>query len=345
MTMASSNHSLPLFEPSPYKISTITATGGVTNFGTNTHINLDSLYTNITINDDSGGKDEGFMFIEFGKKKSDTYYRGYNKKMTITRRKQKESKRFDNQATVIVRLKGDKDSDACNLVNMKIFKNGNVQMTGLKYISQGKRAIRFLVETLRSIAKDVDPDIVNNVDDLKAVEPLIITDIEDSYRIRLINSDFRIGFDINRDKLYKIMQNEHSMYCSYEPCIYPGVKIQFNWNKQYNNKIGTCDCELDCTGKGRGNGDGDCKKITIAVFQSGCIIITGAQTHEQIADAYNFICCVIKSHLADVYKRPLVPLVTQEPVKEKKKILIKKSNIKQLQVLPLSLSQLIINES
>ena len=37
-----------------------------------------------------------------------------------------------------------------------------------------------------------------------------------------------------------------------------------------------------------------CKKITISIFQSGNIIITGARSLEQINDAYSFINKVLK---------------------------------------------------
>tara|TARA_B100000470_G_C19585840_1_gene299912 strand:- start:412 stop:603 length:192 start_codon:yes stop_codon:yes gene_type:complete len=44
-----------------------------------------------------------------------------------------------------------------------------------------------------------------------------------------------------------------------------------------------------CNGKGDGNGDGDCKKVTIAVFKSGKIIITGGQNKGQLETSYRFI--------------------------------------------------------
>ena len=44
-----------------------------------------------------------------------------------------------------------------------------------------------------------------------------------------------------------------------------------------------------CNGKGNGCGDGDCKKVTIAVFMSGKVIITGGQNKDQINESYRFI--------------------------------------------------------
>ena len=52
------------------------------------------------------------------------------------------------------------------------------------------------------------------------------------------------------------------------------------------NNYGICDCEKPCNGKGK---DNTCKRITIAVFKSGKIIITGGRNKNQIQTAYEFI--------------------------------------------------------
>lgn len=289
--------------PTPFKISTITATGSISS-----DIHLDTFYnaTNICQHDDQCG----IVYIEYGQKKQHTYSKGFHKKQVITRRKKTEAKRFDNQATIIIRLM--ENGNAHN-INMKVFKNGNVQMTGIKYIEQGKSAIQFLIDTICDM-QSRGITVVSNVNDL----------IVANYKIRLINSDFRVGFDIKRDKLCKIVQQKYSVFCSYEPCIYPGVKIQYNYNSLYPFEKGVCKCTSECSGKGCGSGNGECKKITIAVFQSGCVIITGAQTVDQIDKSYNFICCIIENHKDEVYKQPFTELL---PNQTKKKILIRKSNI------------------
>ena len=50
--------------------------------------------------------------------------------------------------------------------------------------------------------------------------------------------------------------------------------------------FGICDCDKPCNGKGK---DDTCKKITIAAFKSGKIIITGGRSKENIQTAYKFI--------------------------------------------------------
>ena len=77
------------------------------------------------------------------------------------------------------------------------------------------------------------------------------------------------------------------MYSSYEPCIYPGVNIKYYYNKDTNH--GICNCSMRCNGKGDGYGNGCCKRVTIVVFMSGEVIITGARTRDQLLIAYNYI--------------------------------------------------------
>ena len=153
-------------------------------------------------------------------------------------------------------------------MNVKLFNNGNIQITGLKKTEQGKNLVNELIEYFQDFGvftKEVD------IIDEKLV---------------LINSDFDMKFEINRERLHNEIINA-GIYSSYEPCIYPGVNIKYFINT--NNWDGICCCENRCDGKGRADGDGDCKKVTIAVFKSGKIIITGAQNTDQLETAYYFI--------------------------------------------------------
>ena len=82
------------------------------------------------------------------------------------------------------------------------------------------------------------------------------------------------------------------IYISYEPCIYPGVNIKYFINT--NNRCGICECENLCNGKGNGCGDGNCKKVTIAVFKSGKVIITGGQNKDQIVESTGLLQISLK---------------------------------------------------
>jgi TATA-box binding protein (TBP) (component of TFIID and TFIIIB) len=230
------------------RISTITSVLRISQ-----DINLKKIYEEIPISN------QYIPFIEYG---VGNIPRGFSKKSLRKKRKQKPKKIFYNQATLHV-IHDNK------IMNVKLFNNGRIQITGLK----GEGQSVCLVNTLLDYFKDFDIVSEN-------------THLVDS-KIVLINSDFDIGFEIDRDKLHRdIISND--IYSSYEPCIYPGVNIKYFINNN-NDGSGVCVCDKLCNGKGNGDGDGRCKKVTVAVFKSGKIIITGGQNIRQIEDSYEFI--------------------------------------------------------
>jgi TATA-box binding protein (TBP) (component of TFIID and TFIIIB) len=300
------------YNPTPYRISTITATGSV-----NTELDLDLLFNHfkVFIVDNGVGKTPehkyGVVYAEFSKKKSDTYFTDFSKKFLSQKKKENKSKRFDNQLTVIYKYNDE------SLMNIKMFKNGNIQITGVKSIQDGSNMIDILI----SIIKNICVDERETVKDIAKMA-------NNNYKVALINSDFKIGFEIKRDKLYTILINSYHNKCSFEPCIYPGVKIQYFWNSHNHKKNGVCCCRTQCSvGKNDGHGENRCKKITIAVFQSGCIIITGAQTTEQIDEVYQFICNVLNTHIEYLKKVNLNTILPEKSKVEKVKIMLKKSTI------------------
>tara|TARA_A100001015_G_scaffold310569_1_gene412235 strand:+ start:501 stop:914 length:414 start_codon:yes stop_codon:yes gene_type:complete len=100
--------------------------------------------------------------------------------------------------------------------------------------------------------------------------------------------------------------------------------VLYYWNKETlgTENEGVCQCKSKCLGKGNGDGDGQCKKITIAAFQSGSIIITGANSIEQINDAYAFINKVISQNYELI--RKIESPFTESDGEEKKEKKVKK---------------------
>ena len=72
--------------------------------------------------------------------------------------------------------------------------------------------------------------------------------------------------------------------------------------------------------------NGNCKQITISIFQSGSVIITGARSMEQINSAYKFINNVFKTHFDSIKK--IKPMFIKETETEKKKSNSKHKKIK-----------------
>ena len=191
---------------------------------------------------------------------------------------------FYNQCSITIKPDLDRKP-----VNIKLFTNGSISMTGCLMDKDGKDPVKILLDELNKYS---DQNIF--VDD--EVE---ITD----YKITMINSDFKLNFKLDRKILHEKLIN-FGLLSNYDPENYPGVKIYYFWN-YYNNKknIGICKCKKKCNGKkGDGKGDGRCKKVTVAIFSSGSIIITGANNEQQIIDVYKQINRFIKHIYKDIIK-------------------------------------------
>lgn len=300
---------IPHFSATPFRISTITATGSL-----NTIINLKALFDiTETINADEAKI--GIVYLEYGSNKFECITKGVSTKKVVKTRKVREIKRFDNQATAIIKLRADERY----FVNCKIFKNGNIQMTGIKNIDDGHIGLSIIYNLIQS-GHDNNIDVVENIEDL----------FMSDYKIQLINSDFKICCEIKRDVLHRILISEYNLICSYEPCIYPGVKIQYFHNERGD---GVCRCEPHCgtRKKAQKREAGACGRITISNFSSGCVIITGANQITHIEKAYAFICKVFVDHLHEIYRKPLPKLIEEE--KPKKWVYIKRSSIVNLHAL------------
>lgn len=316
-------------EPSQLRISTITATGKIVSMNNSgdivtedgeTAINLQEMYQEIEIDEENGP----FMSVEF----ATNPIRGFDKrkkKRKKTTKKQTKRKKFYNQSTILVKMENN------NKVNVKIFKNGGVQMTGLKSIEQGIECIeKYIIPMLVYHSKSnkvVKKELCENLNTLTLIK----------YDIVLINSDYTTNFKVRRDQLHNILNLNYNILASFEPCIYPGVNAKYYWNEDYfdNGKPGVCMCKSKCSGKGRGKGDGKCKKVTISTFQSGSVIITGARTTRQIYDAYNFINYVFKNHFKQLRKREItidIPVIDKSFEKTSKQ-----KKVRKIKLIPLVL--------
>jgi len=208
----------------------------------------------------------------------------------------KSKKQFFNQSSLVFRMQL---PDTTSLspstplykeTNIKLFKNGGFQMTGISSEAMARESLRQLFE-------------MNKDRGIWPTEPII-----QKFNVCMMNSDYSIGKAIRRDRLYKILVETHGLWSSFEPTIYQGVNTKFFWNKERpaDSPPGICFCPEPCDGSAGGYGVGKCKKITISPFRTGSIIITGAQHPEQLYDAYDFMNGVLRDN-PDVLRDEVVP--------------------------------------
>lgn len=281
---------------SKYRVSTITCNA---NIGKDINIDLHVLFKHIELKN----QDNSFVWIQYLKEDDNNFRGDYPKKKRKSKKNTTNKNRFDNQITVIYRYTND------YMPNIKIFKNGNIQLTGIKDFEHPKMIVEKIIDNILNIYNNIDKEIIiSNYIDTNPINRLAY----ENFKIRMINSDFKIytdeqmteRFSIKRKELHNILISEkYNNKSSFQPGVYQGVKLEYYWNDNMTQKNnGVCKCLKNCFGKNTGYGDGNCKKVTIAIFESGSILITGGITLEQIEEAYAYICKVIEDNKTVIKK-------------------------------------------
>lgn len=201
-----------------------------------------------------------------------------NKKLDSKPKNNTSKNHFYNQITVIVRISDGnyKELSEEPRINMKLFKNGSIQMSGCKTVNNINIALNKLVTRLSEIkgkrenGKIIDKRFIDNYTDLT------VTD----FKINMINSNYKININIDRDKLYSLL-NKKKIICSYEPCIRACVIIKY---------IPTED-------------NIDQKIVSVFIFQKGNIIITGSRSKNHILSTYNYINDILTTHNDEITKK------------------------------------------
>lgn len=195
----------------------------------------------------------------------------------------KSKKMFPNCFYVLIKS----PLDTGKKINMKIFKNGKITMSGCKIKEDGLCTIKILENFIKKF-----PVLFDNENEIKKFK------IEDFQTTNVV-ANYAINFEIDREKLFEIIREKYDhLYVSYKPTIYSGVKLYVYYNSnKLKQQNGVCECPNKFCSitkkKTSGHNLNQCKKITIAFFQSGKILITGGRDVIQTTAAYNFINNII----------------------------------------------------
>jgi len=237
--------------------------------------------------------------------------KGYYTNLKIKRSKN----RFFNQVTAYIKL------SANRYINVKIFKNGSLQMTGIKKTHECNVIInKLLNEILTPINSNnipliptgtMLPDFMQTLPEPNTLlhylelnadptKTIVMSDLKvTDFNIRMINSNCKVPFKINRDILYQLLKKD-KIKCRYDPNSHACVNIRYDINSD--------------------------DKVSIFVFQSGSIIITGGKTIVDINKGYNYIMEIISKHYESIKKKDLDDYINSLDDNEENNNLINLSN-------------------
>jgi TATA-box binding protein (TBP) (component of TFIID and TFIIIB) len=210
-------------------------------------------------------RDDEIVSVKYGNRKDPATNRTI---VMLNTKKKPSTKNFYNQVTIRMKPKNNKKR---NYINIKVFKNGSLQMTGCKDMNDFNDVTTTLIKILRrgeniknKNGDETHINFINNPTDIG------IYDV----KIRMINSNFRVGYKIDRKKLAKILKKYHGRNTDDKELGY----VEFKYGP--NSGHSCVNIKYNYDGK---------NKPSIFVFQTGAIIITGAKNLQQIIMAYQFI--------------------------------------------------------
>ena len=201
------------------------------------------------------------------------------KKKRRTKRKVKVSNNpFYNQITVVVRIN---EGSFTNIhdepkINLKLFKNGSIQISGLKNIEFANRALNKLIYCLSQVKAKI---INNTITEYKFVENISKLGIN-NFEIYMINSNYMVNLMIDRSKLYSLLLMK-KIKTSYEKCVRACVNIKY---------VPPIHNEEE-------------KDVSVFIFEKGNIIITGARNFYHVIDTYEYINNILLNHIDDIIKK------------------------------------------
>jgi TATA-box binding protein (TBP) (component of TFIID and TFIIIB) len=196
-----------------------------------------------------------------------------------TNPKRKEAgNNFYNSITLIVRVTSGptKNINLEPRINIKLFKNGSLQMSGCKNIENVNIVLGKILEKLIAIKGKIEDGKIKEITFVDEPSKVSIN----NFKIDMIYCNYRISIQIDREKLYDLLKKK-KVKCIYEPCIRACVIIKF---------VPTQD-------------NPDSKEVSIFIFKKGNIIITGARSRNQVIEAYNYINNIFITHSDEIVKK------------------------------------------
>jgi len=202
------------------------------------------------------------------------------KKVKNKRIKKKEKKEyhFFNQITVVIRVfyGAIKDWDTEPKINLKLFKNGSIQMSGCKSLEYVNIVLNKLLIKLNQIKAKIEDNKIQEIKFVENYTNLAVT----SFKIDMINSNYKVNMQIDRAKFYNLLIKK-KIKSSFEPCIRACVIIKYTPVENNDEE----------------------KEISVFVFQKGNIIITGARTKNHIISACKYINNILLTHHDEINKK------------------------------------------
>ena len=200
---------------------------------------------------------------------------GLSKRDIISYRSKQKSA-FYNCFVIILRIK---DKNIFKEIHVKIFNTGKLEIPGIQDDRLYDKILEEVVDILKTNMNNPNIKVPDNSETV------------------LINSNFRCGYYIDRDKMYKILKYKYNINATYDSCSYPGIQCKYNIN--------------------------DNTTISFMIFRTGSVLIVGKCEMDVLNQVYEFLVNMLKDEYHEV--KICNNIEIKDPIE--KNVKIRKKNI------------------
>ena len=193
-------------------------------------------------------------------------------------------------------------------IHVKVFNTGKLEIPGVL-----NNTILDIIRT--KVLQALQPFITS---------PLTFIDNVDTENV-LINSNFKCGFCINREKLFTILGKKYGIEVSYDACNYPGIKCKYYYNNELpeddpdqNGTIHPIDralklSELELNRK--------YTEMSFMIFRTGSCMIVGNCSDAILMHIFEFIKRMLEAEYTSVAVNNEAPVIKSKQAKLRKKLI------------------------
>jgi hypothetical protein len=144
-----------------------------------------------------------------------------------------------------------------------------------------------------SVSEASVSEATSKVSEAKASNTEDLGFIQEKSETVLINSNFRCGYYINRDKLYSLLKYKYKINSAYDPCSYPGIQCEFYYDPLIDKQTGRQPNDM----KNRT----DITKVSFMIFRTGSVLIVGKCEEDVLQEIYLFIRGMLEAEYKDTH--------------------------------------------
>jgi hypothetical protein len=208
---------------------------------------------------------------------------GLSKKDIISYRCKKKGA-FYNCFVLIIRIKF---NGKFKEIHVKIFNTGKLEIPGIQNDDLLIQTLDILVETIKKYVSD---DLTYDNTKTETV---------------LINSNFKCGYFIDRERLFDIIKSKYNINSSYDPCSYPGIQCEFYYDSSIDIQTGKKPISNTFT------------KVSFMIFRTGSVLIVGKCTEEILNNIYLFVRNMLESEFNEINIPNMDGLQSAKPITNK----------------------------